>query len=1019
MDLEASRREFLKSLALVGGGMCIPAFLLSCAKDEDKKEILDATKIPENRFDMWRELLKALKASPDHYLARREALVAAKDPKAMTEFVRDHIQLLPFQKTFLYNLGTAGIYGAKSALRCGMGSAFEKAQILKEMLEDAGFSAAIIHETVELSEEELKSIVFRNYRPEFAPAIDENTVKKMRKKMKGAEEKGEVASMDSLSDRANKLGENLFDFLKDERFNNNIGNSFNINSRQIPTVVYKNEEDEDQFAHVFDPSVPFGELHPTNERKVQRTITRENKAGSEEVTIELFYRTVKESKKEQLLLEGKWTLEDLSGSMIFLKFMNNMSLKMQVTKTINDINTFTPCFIYQKIGEDKEFMTEQSVVGDPINFNGEKLRIPEEEEVENGKSNSDTDNVKADPSDVEELNIEVLPKAFPEVRVEVYTRDAKGNPVENLKAPNFKLIDNDTTVSGFMHSDGIAPKILLLSDISGSMPAEYRGKGMEQFAENLEEMILELYPLAEIEYAPTHESNIYTLLLKAKQRDFDFIIYTTDGDNTDKFDEKHRDIYLSGHPTLFLEARPGNPMYDELQENIQNMISISAEDQELTYEKIKELMEEMEFPTYVFTYPSFDEDKEHLLRVELRDTEHADEKSFTFSDIGEMELEERMIGLYLKIKQGRNAVTRTLAGWDPELVSRFELKDEYLEEVHEMLLGGATLSFEREAPPLSIRLSEYIETLLSNEKWITELEEGDTEQALEYLEEGVLEYPPLFLSMMQPMEGFITTESITYPKGYRACILKTKPGLYENSVSVESFDYLPTADYVTVSKDGSKVYNFKETLKKTAQFGLLEAAVYETSTYDLLQDVDIGLKSKDYVQRDAKDKNPELANRLWREGSHVLFDKNYQSPAYYKIDRNNGNLYANLLDATGGGKLTTEQRLQRLDEVVKGYERWASAMSAGMTLSGVGGFALGVVANYGVTLVKLYALATETLILMDNRNLEEGVKEALLSFACEVAKDIVYLATGPVGTGASFVEDIIGVLGGESKAISC
>src|SRR5699024_2120167 len=122
---------------------------------------------------------------------------------------------------------------------------------------------------------------------------------------------------------------------------------------------------------------------------------------------------------------------------------------------------------------------------------------------------------------------------------------------------------------------------------------------------------------------------------------------------------------------------------------------------------------------------------------------------------------------------------------------------------------------------------------------------------------------------------------------------------------------------------------------------------------------------------------------------------------------------ANLLDATGGGKLTTEQRLQRLDEVVKGYERWASAMSAGMTLSGVGGFALGVVANYGVTLVKLYALATEKLILMDNRNLEEGVKEALLSFACEVAKDIVYLATGPVGTGASFVEDIIGVLGGE------
>lgn len=1017
MKNDVSRRTFIESIAIVGGGLCIPSFLLGCAKDADKKEIPDMIKIPENRFDIWRELLKALKKSPDHYLARREALVASKDPKAMTEFVRDHIQVLPSSNRFFTYVGKANIYDVKAALRCGMGSAMEKAEILKEMLEDAGFSAEIVHERVQLSEEEVKAIVFRDYRPDFAPAIDKAVVKKMRKKLEKEDSESDVKPIDNLVDRANSLGDELFQHLKDENIRKSFGNDFSINTRQIPTVVYK-EDGEDRFAHVFDPSVPFGALHPTNERKIHRAVTRKSKSDSEEVTLQLSYRSVKEPKKEQVLIEGKWSLQDLSGSMVSLKFMNNMSFKMQVAKTIDDINKFTPCFIYQKIGADKEFLTEQSVVGDPINFNGEKLRMPEEQE-ENEKVESDEDRTKADPSMVKELKIEVAPKIFPEVRVEVFTKDAEGNPVENLRAPNFKLIDNDTTVSGFMHSNGIAPKILLLSDVSGSMPKEYRGKGMERFAESLEEMILELYPSAEVEYAPTNESNIYTLLLKAKQQDFDFIIYTTDGDNTDKFDEHHEDIYLSGHPTLFLEARPGNPEYDELQENIKNMISISAEDQELTQTKIKELMEEMEFPTYVFTYPSFDEDKEHRLEVELRDTEHADEKTFTFSDIGAMELEERMTGLYLKIEQGRNTVTRTLAGWDPDRVPKFEPKDEYLEEVHEMLLGGATLAFEREAPPLSIRLSEYIETLLSHEKWVTKLEEGDTDQALEHLEEGVLEYPPLFLSMMQPMEDFINTESITYPKGYRACIYKTKPGLYESSTSLESFDYLPTADYVTVSKDGSPEYNFKETLKKTAQFGLLEDAIYEESTYSLLKTKEIAKKDKSFRLRDVKEKNPELANRLWRDKGLLLYDKTLQSPAYYNIDMTTGNLQANLIDATGGGKRTVEQRLERLDKIVKGYEQYISAMSAHMALTGVGGFALSIVADYGVVLVKLYALATEALILADNAHMEEGIKEAFLSFACDIAKNITYLSLGPVGTGASFVEDIIGALGGESKLISC
>lgn len=67
------------------------------------------------------------------------------------------------------------------------------------------------------------------------------------------------------------------------------------------------------------------------------------------------------------------------------------------------------------------------------------------------------------------------------------------------------------------------------------------------------------------------------------------------------------------------------------------------------------------------------------------------------------------------------------------------------------------------------------------------------------------------------------------------------------------------------------------------------------------------------------------------------------------------------------------------------------------TAMGVANTPLSIVATYGKTLVKLYAIVTEVLIVMDNTGMEDKVAEALKELACNVNKEIMFFALGKVG----------------------
>ncbi|MEZ4781316.1 MAG: hypothetical protein R2816_07100 [Flavobacteriaceae bacterium] len=995
----SSRREFFKQLALGGMGLYLsPLLLQSCSED-------DLGKPP---FGVWKDMIKVLEESPDHFIGRRNALVASKNPEAMTNFVRQSFQIIPLQSDFLHHAANGTIYGKQMALRCGLATPREKAEILKDMLIEAGYEAKVVLEETNITLDEAKAIVYQKLTPEFAPPISKKQMRKWQKMM-GVTNKEEthILTPDFIKS-SETLANNLLNNI-DKKYVRDRTVNFRFHKAYVPSVLFY-EEDVEKYAHVFDPKVSFGNLHPTNKNKTFSKAGEYKDPMDEDITITLSCRKALDHWNETELLSGTWKLTELLGNQLQIQFLNNISFEEQSVKTISEITSFTPCFALQDINKDVTYLEERTVLGEPITL--EAVKIFENYNPDSLPNNEEPAAVKK----IHSFEGTVMPQAFPKVRLELSPKDAQGNIIEGISIGNFEITDNGQTVSGWMNQNVLSPKILLLYDTSASMPGEYAGKQIKLFLKNTEGAIKVAYPKAKVILQQTG-SNIYTALLKAKQLDVDLILYATDGDNNDLFDPSYTPIYEAGPPAIFLNVKPQGTIYQYLRDNM-DFIEIAADNQELTITEITKIIDGLKFPTYVVTYSAFGEKDAHNVEVKIKDTTHKVNLNYKFPEPSDHLLGNRMVGLYLTIKRlGKNPIKRVLAGYEPQndfYANPTQLTRKMIDEVHEMLLGGAVMAFEREAPTLSIQLTEYLQTLMSNQNWFEAYQEGNIKTAVEEMGKGGFSYPPILLSMLQPIQKNVTEQAITYPNGFRSCIVKVSPGFY-NKETKTSFDFLPTSEYQTVCRSGTG--NFEETLKKTAQLAILEGYVFEDSAYSQLKEKPLLLNKA--MGHDERFSSQVLGSDYHYYGKQIfgggilkLFDTSLQVKSFWKIDPIKGELYGILPNQTGGGTRTTYVQLMVLDNVVQGYKEVLSAMNVGLTVTGLGNLPLGLVATYSLTLVKLYALASQALILMNTTGMDEDLTIALQALACDLYKEILYDSFYGIGTAASTIENLIGAMGG-------
>lgn len=1000
-----SRRNFLKQVGLLGLAAGMPAVLWNCSS---KSTSYNGTGIPP--YSVWEEMLMALQSSPDHLEGRMNLLIKEGDPQAMFNFVKDEIYLRPTSANSLLGLGKTMRYGIRGALRYGFATPREKAELLHSMFAKANINSSVVYERTDIQPEEVPSFFYRPIERKFEPVIDKKTLNQWSKEMGVEESKYEATNPDPDLSESKQLAEKLWEKLPEKDKIRPQSFDFRWDNYRTPSVEFE-WEGETKYAHLFDPEIPFGSLR--NDSGGSTSSSEPAEYLNEKVSISLSYRDGINPQDEKELVQGEWPAHEMAGNQVVLSFLHGLNIENQIATPVGNLRIFTPAFSFQSFDVDRPFMEARSFLGKPVTLEGKITDV-------SGDRPTIGDSTLLAKSDanlqkqIQQIEVKAIPGSYPQVKLHVLPVNSNGELIEGLSAADFSVSDNETPVQAILESNQRTLRVLILYDTSLSMPRTYIGENMNAFVASLESAILGKFPDTQITKWETN-SDLYAWLSKASHTSNDLIIFATDGDNGDKYDAAKMEQLKFGPPALVLNVN--NSTARQHIESFANMANatngmvIDAKDQQKTIENITRYFEKLEIAPYVFTYRASDKEANHkvLITADTQRVKATDEYSFSLiPDDGTM-AGEQIIGLYLNVKVGTQAVRRVLSGWDNFLDQDRKPTYRDFTDVQNMLLGNILISVEGEGPTLSTAVSDVLKYRLSTRKWGEAVIRNETEKAVAAYQEGGFVYDENLASLMQPLQNAVTSNSLTFAAGPRISVVKTWPGI-NREFSEYSFDYLPTSNYTTLSTN--PLEGFKATLEKTAQMAILENHFFDTTTLSVLAPKNI-ISSHEASNtewfRQLYLEGPDA--RFWyekisrRDGSFKFFDQSATEKAFWRINERTGELYGLLPDMTGGGTNHIQAQLDELSRVMNMYSLIFGA-------AGVGSLPIGIVMAYGLTLVKLYAIATEAIIIMDNTGMDDKIIAAMQQLACNVKKEIMLATLGPVGGVVSGLDNLISLMGG-------
>lgn len=1009
---DPSRRDFFTKIALAGVACQLPLYLTSCG--DEGSPFVGSGRAP---FKVWEEMIQAIMTSPDYLPGRMERLIGAGDLKAMYQFVKDELVLIPPQENSIRGMGKQFKWGLDGVLRCGLATPREKAELLHFMFTEAGISSKVMYEKTSIDESDVPSFFFRPMEREFAPSISKKQLRQWRDEMNVVDDPPlQPVHKDYVAD-SNELSQKLLDSLDiEERQIKSF--DFRWDNHRTPTVVFS-EEGTEKYAHLFDPKTEFGTLRTSGNQLVNAEPVQLNEDA---VELTISCRKSRDEHKEIELVKANWKARELIGNQIAIQFLHGLSKEEQVVTAINQLRVFTPAVALQAKGESLTFLEERSFVGDPITLEGEKIYLVDKDGQPSHKSKFLAKPRPDLQKEVTSLNVTAIATNFPKFTLKVMAKDANGDMVEGLGSHDFAIKEDGVPVRALLEHNQRTPRVLILSDNSGSMPKEYFGDGMNRFNETLKKSILKNFPAAELAFWKT-SSHLFSWLLKASKTDYDVIIFATDGDNADQYKEANLPLYQQGPPALILNVK--NSEWKNHTDAFNKMAEVTggqvfnAVDQQKILTELATYIQNLEPAPYQFSYGSARRDSEHLASVQLDNNRIEATAPYQFPS-EELSEGDGIIGVYLDLKIGnKTKVRRVMAGWDPLYPFNSPDNHKNARAVKSLFLGGAFLSVEGEGPTFAMALAELLSAKLSHRNWGEAYMDDQIMEAKDQLDKGVTIFPSELLPLMGPLQDSVTDTSVTFPTGYRMALLKTSIGIGEDN-TVFSFDYLPTSNYATMATD--KLTAFKTTMQKTAQLAMREATFYKQSTYSLLGQSPLRFHhtqnwewlASNGIERNHKDAR-FWGERVFRGSSYYkISHANALSKAYWQIDKRTGEIYGILPDGSGGGKSPFKTDIDGAANVtgllmsIMNIINHVGSLFGVTVIGGAGAVSLGIVAKYGVTLVKLYAIVSEAILVMDTTGMNDKIKKELQTLACQVFKEITYGVSGKPGATMAGLETIIG-----------
>ena len=1043
--LPISRRSVLVGGGLAALGAGLGGLYLGDVLDESKQ---GSDRLP---FSVWERMRDGLRASPDHLPGTAEALVAAGDPNALFEFVRDDIVTQPARLKHNGKFRTGVNGGARGALRSGMGTPRDKTELLASLLERAGYTAEVVSYERPLSTERLRQLYFGWPDHDFDPGFDQQQLSEWRTELGlPAESDGTVDVVDENGEQSSALADAIRRGLPSGETPVSRSFEWNRGASGIPVVKFWPAEDDGtdgtpagtatatppdpaqvQYADLFHADETFGSL------------TKPNRVGSLDdravptVTVRLEASTADAPNETTELVSGTWDADELAGRQIQVDTLPGVSPFDKPDVRYMDVEKFVPSLSVQDPHAAQSTLQELSVVGDAFTFTGDRYVVEDDGTIRKndtvvleGSDAPEGDSTQRDPpeaaSRIADIEMDTDVGGYPTVRLRLNPTDSDGNTTEGLSGSAFEVTEDGDSVTPELESNDNSPKVLVRFDGSGSMLfAGFYDEEREEFRRKMEADLKSVNPKVSVDFERV-DSNAWTNMAEAATDDGDVIVYLSDADGyTTNSTPEEVTAISEGPPAVLLSITGKRHDNAERMAELSGGIHISSNDQADLREALKTYVAGLEpdLAEYKLKYRSPNRDEgsgSRTVRIEVPNSDASAEATYTIPGASIDPYERRgMTTLSVTVetdfnrrRPGSTSTTRVLGGWNPDTEGEREPNEADRNEVFSALFGSRVLSFESAGVKPVVFLDDVLAGKLSLESLHTAAQNGTQDERETALEGGVgiiSQYPAL---LQAPLPNRATDDSITFSSGLQTVLFQEQPEFGTDEVT-RSVDILTTNAVRTLRPDDDRQREFVQTMDRTARYAILERGLFETSTASLLGDET--LEPVGDARSEWSDETTaafdSATDRRWGTGDDYQVGSGAaDTAAHWSIDKDTGAMLGVLPDGSGGssGVERIKAQLKRIKQVSYGYGLLLDTAPAG-----AGGAAMGAVVAYQRLLAQLYALASISIATMSAGDIRAEAAEAVTTFACNLLTGMA-LGEVPVAMVALKLNDVKGAMTGST-----
>lgn len=923
------------------------------------------------RAEVWRALRDHARGAADHRVAEAERLVAARDLEGLFQFVRDRVGQVPLPGP---NADRVQLWGPEAALRGGLGTPYEKAALLAELLQRAGFQAAIYS---------------GNLRPESIEAANRQAVGPMDPEALGlsvpeAELEAwrtrlgfpawpAASAIDPDGALADTLADTLLGQLPAETAPYEAPGRA---ARRIPFV----EVERDGQTIELCPGVAGAQVGERHYGSGRGTV---NPLPVPTLRVRVWARqTPREGRPEaRTLVELEASAADFAGRTLVASFAPPVPLGELLLNRLDDLRVFQPALVLTRPGDDDEAARARSASGAVLTLAGDELRLEGDEVWLGGEpvSRAEAPSPGRGPQ-VRTLVGELSAGRFPEVRVRFDALDADGERVDGLDLSELVVTEDGARRVAALRQSRRAPRVVFVLDLSTSVPEAFRGAGaralLGELASELESVpgararVVSLggYDrshayvrtstalLAQFDALRPSGSVVFEELAATAEFDPDLVLFVGDGQSPETSVERYEAQIAAGGPVLALGV-------GAVDATVLERVAALSGGQYLVVEEVEAAKQLMRgFIT--------GRARSYELRY-VADRTGTATRSFELSVSGasaaplvssyrppaELGPPDGLVGLYLDVTQGGRTITRRLGGLSPE-APLAATTTRHLDEVHAALLAGASLRFEAGPPSVSLAVDEILTRRLRAFETVTRV--PSLPEVVADLELGRDPgFDPSLWLLASPLGH--GPEERTFPTELRV-VLERRELDFERTRAVFALDILPFGGLRTIHPDPAE--GRRLSLRRSLEAAVVEAAWHEESTASLLSGQSLratpGGACCGFADP-ALEAEWRILTAPYRSGYQLVLPSSGTPRAFYAVRAVTGEVVAVLPDGSGGGR---EEARARVERAQRGFQIADQLLS----LAGV---------NTGFwvrfELAKAKVLARATLAIIDLEGFGAGV----------------------------------------------